>query len=435
MKGPWLRGIAAALLAFAATAWADAPPPGAMDDQGATVEQRATVARGAQARVGLGDAATVATLFSWPNNIGGQTRAQTAAHYLRQSLARDGLDDAAVRVESEGGQYYAVLAHAPPDYAQRITQFLDAGARGAAATAALRKAGKWNAQQWRFFLPLGLALENQKSVQLLHFPPGYSLTGQDYLNSRTSRRWETLLELNGAQAGGVSLYERIVDIAPIAAPADAGGALGDSYAAYRDYAYAMLNFSIATPGAHKPLPVVAYGAPVREWVKDNLGVTLRVSAAPVYARVGGTARIPMLGANHPSLFWHVAQDSRIAALRVMRDDLVAACWQVRMGDDPGRRVRRTLKKCAAWWDARPLEVCEQTEIQGYGKTPRQARRLCARSARPLMRAARRLRASELLHFERYPAAGAGLGRGSQGGISRLGRAPVAACRSVVRNST
>lgn len=422
MKRLCLHGIAAALLAFASTAWGDAPsapPPGAAVGDGAAVGRGAAVERGTQARVGLGDAAAVSTLFSWPNSNGGQTRAQTAAHYLRQSLARDGLNDAAVRVEAEGGRYYAILDHAPADYAQRITQFLAAGARGAAATAALRKAGKWNAQQWRFFLPLGLALENQKSVQLLHFPPDYSLTGQDYLDSRTSRRWETLLELNGAQAADVSLYERIVDIAPIAAPADAGGTLGGTYAAYKDYAYAMLSYSIAAPGAHKPLPVVAYGAPVRDWVKNNLGVTLRVSAAPVYAQVGGSARIPMLGANHPSLFWYVAQDSRTAAARVMRDDLVAACWQVRMGNDPGRRIRRTLKQCAAYWNARPVEVCEQTEIQGYGKTAAAARRLCARSARRLMRAARALRASDLLRFERYPPGRAGLGRGRQEGISRF----------------
>lgn len=408
MKRRWLHGVAAALLAFSAAAWGDAP---SAPRPGVTVDEGVTGGHGAQARVDLGDAATVATLFSWPNNHRRQTRAQTAAHYLRQSLARDGLNAASVRVENEGGRYYAVLAHAPAGYAARITQFLAAGARGAAATAALQQAGIWNAKQWRFFLPLGLALENQKSVQLLHFPPDYSLTGQDYLNSRTSRRWETLLELNGAQAGGVSLYERIVDIAPIAAPADAGGTLGDTYDACRDYAYAMLNFSIATPGAHKPLPVVAYGAPVRDWVRDNLGATLRVSAAPVYVRIGDTARIPMLGANHPGLFWYVAQNSRLAALRVMRDDLVAACWQVRMGDDPGRRIRRTLKQCAAWWNARPVEVCEQTEIQGYDRTPAEARRFCGRSARRLMWRARGLRASELLRFERYPAGGAGHGRG------------------------
>lgn len=387
MSGKWPRGCAViALLALAGVAWADAPH--AMP--------------GMQTRVTLGDAATVSTLFSWPNNNDGQTRAQTAAHYLRQSLRRDGLSGATVKVEAEGGVYYAVLAHAPPGYAKRLTRFLEIGARGARATAALRHDGKWNAQQWRFFLPLGLALQNQKAVQLLHFPPASSLTRQDYLNTATSRRWETLLELNGVPRRRVARYERIVDIAPVAAPADAGATLADTYDAYRHYARAMLEYSIATRRVRRPLPVVACGGPVRRWVQANLGVRLRVSAAPRYVKVGNTARVPMLGANHPGLFWHVAKRSRIGAVRVMRDDLVAACWQVRMGNAPSRSIRQTLKQCTGYWDMKPVEVCEQTEIQGYHKTPRQARRMCARSAYRLMHAALALYPGDLRHFDRVP---------------------------------
>lgn len=379
----WVRYVAmAALLAAATVARADAPPKAVTP-----------------VKVMLGDAATVTGLYSYPNNTGPQTLAQTVAHYLEQSAARDGLRGATVRVEAEGGKYYAVMEGVPPDYAERIARFLQVGAQGVTATGQLQQAGKWNDKQWRFFLPLGLAMDEQKSAQLLHFPPDYSLTDQDYLNSKTSRRWETLLELNGAPSESVALFERIVDIAPVAAPADAGKTLADTYGYYKDYAYAMLNYSVATPAAKRPLPVVAYGSPVRDWVKANLGATLRVSAAPVHVKVGQAAGIPMLGANHPSLFWYVAKDSRTDALRVMRDDLVAACWQVRMGDNPALDIDKTLAVCSAYWDRHDAEVCEQTEIQGYDKTPAEARKICAKSARRLMRAARAVREEDMLRLE------------------------------------
>lgn len=384
--------LACATLAHTPSAYADAPRADA---------RQGTVA--APAKVALGDAATVTQLFSYPNKPGPQTLAQTVTHYLEQSAARDGLHGASIRVEAEGGQYYAVIENVPPGYAERIARFVQIGAQGLAATAQLQQAGKWNAQQWRFYLPLGLAMENQKSAQLLHFPPDYSLTDQDYLNSKTSRRWETLLTLNGAPADSVALFERIVDIAPVAAPADAGKTLADTYSYYKDYAYAMLDYSIATPAARQPLPVVAYGSPVRDWVQANLGATLRVSAAPVHVKIGQTAAIPMLGANHPSLFWYVAKDSRTGALRVMRDDLVAACWQVKMGDDPALDIDQTLAACATFWDGHDIEVCEQTEIQGYDKTPEQAHKLCAKSARRQMRAARALSEADLLRLEGAPA--------------------------------
>jgi hypothetical protein len=167
----------------------------------------------------------------------------------------------------------------------------------------------------------------------------------------------------------------------------------------------MLEYSVTPPGAARPLPVVAYGGAVRRWARRNLGVRLRVSAAPAYARIGHAARIPMLGANHPSLFWHVAQNSHIGALRVMRDDLVAACWQVGMGADPARDMDETLRACARHWDARDEEVCEQTELQGYDRTPAEARLRCAHAAPGRMRAARALTGRELMRIEHAAPAG------------------------------
>ena len=72
------------------------------------------------------------------------------------------------------------------------------------------------------FLPLVLAVSNHRSVQLLHFPPDYA---QDYLGSKTSQRREDLLKANGVPLEEVTLYESILDIAPIAAPSNAAQTL------------------------------------------------------------------------------------------------------------------------------------------------------------------------------------------------------------------
>ncbi len=81
-----------------------------------------------------------------------------------------------------------------------------------------------------------MALENRRSVELLHFPPDYSLTqAQDYLESKTTDRWAELLEQNGVPLEQTPAYQTIIDIAPIAAPASAGSSLADTYSYFQAY--------------------------------------------------------------------------------------------------------------------------------------------------------------------------------------------------------
>ena len=110
-------------------------------------------------------------------------------------------------------------------YKNLILKFHENGKLAVTAVQNLRSDGKWNEREWRMFLPLGLAISNHRSVQLLHFPPDYSLPAQDYLGSKTSQRWVDLLEANGIPLEEVTLYENILDIAPIAAPSNAGSQL------------------------------------------------------------------------------------------------------------------------------------------------------------------------------------------------------------------
>ena len=100
--------------------------------------------------------------------------------------------------------------------------------------------GKW-AYSWYLFLPLGMALENRKSVELLHFPPDYSLTqAQDYLRSNTTDRWATLLTDNGIPAEQTPAFQTIIDIAPIAAPSNAGSDLEGVYDYFKAVSYTHL---------------------------------------------------------------------------------------------------------------------------------------------------------------------------------------------------
>lgn len=365
-----------------------------------TLANSVTGAQSASATADLGSGRALSRLIGDPDTRPGHPLQKVLAHYLQQSLSRDGLPHASVEVEERAGRYYAHVAGAPPGYADRISRVVTIAELALSAQEKLRQDGKWRENEWHLFVPLGLALEHARAVQLLHFPPDASLQRQDYLASRSSRRWERLLELNGVAPSRVAQFERIVDIAPIAAPSEAGSALAQTYPYFATYARSLLADAVSPSAGQLPLPVVVQGGPARAWARKYLGARLRVATSPAYVRSGETARIPVLGANHPSLLWHVAHHSRVAALRIMRDDLVAACWQARMGEDPAQDAGEVLAACASDWDARDTEVCEQTEMQGYDVAAPQAHRNCARVARRLMRAARALRPERLARIER-----------------------------------
>lgn len=317
------------------------------------------------AKVTLGDEMTLTGLYSYPNGQSQpQTLAQTIDHYLTQTVQRDGFSDAEVTVTA-GPSYTATITSANADvveYQNRVPRFLTTGQQAYVASERIEADGKWNDAQWRFFLPLGLAMVNTKSVQLLHFPPDYSLPDQDYLNSKTSQRWEELLVANGATAGETSLYETIVDIAPIAAPASAGSQLSPTYPYYEQYDYAMLAFQVAPHGGNTGLPVVAYGGPVRDWIKNTFGYYLPVLGTNSLTL--GEVNAPVLGSNHPSYFWYVAQDNCDKGWEVMRTDLIAAFWQRAMGDNPSFDPAATVTAGQNYWgESRYPQICELVRKQ------------------------------------------------------------------------
>jgi hypothetical protein len=321
----------------------------------------------------LGSTERVTRLFAYPNNCSvicfrNWTLEQTVTHYLTQSVQRDGYKDAKVLVKTDNDQLYAEISGVPQGYDKPLAALLDAGDLAYSGASKLNADGKW-AYSWYLFLPLGMALENRKSVELLHFPPDYSLTqAQDYLRSNTTDRWAALLTDNGIPAEQTPAFQTIVDIAPIAAPASAGSDLEGVYDYFKDYQTRMVK-QVSQSAGGAALPMVAFGAPVRNWIKQQYGPTVNVLGLATISPSQGVT-VPVLGSNHPSYIWYAADPKSYtgadaqakadaAGLKVMGQDLSAACWQATMGSKPGSDAKTTLDSCTQTWQVtQKVKTCE-----------------------------------------------------------------------------
>ena len=340
----------------------------------------------------LGSTERVTRLFAYPNNCSvicfrNWTLEQTVAHYLSQSVQRDGYTNAKVLVKNDNDQLYAEISGVPQGYDKPLTALLDAGDLAYTGASKLNADGKW-AYSWYLFLPLGMALENRKSVELLHFPPDYSLTqAQDYLRSNTTDRWAALLTDNGIPAEQTPAYQTIVDIAPIAAPASAGKDLEGVYDYFKDYQTTMVKL-VSQNASGAALPMVAFGAPVRNWLKQQYGATVNVLGLASISPSAGV-NVPVLGSNHPSYIWYAADPESYtgddaqakadaAGLKVMGQDLSAACWQAGMGSKPGTDPKTLLNSCTQTWQVtQKVKTCELFYTSIRNLSPEQATAKCA----------------------------------------------------------
>ncbi|WP_192562402.1 hypothetical protein [Pseudomonas gozinkensis] len=340
----------------------------------------------------LGSTERVTRLFAYPNNCSvicfrNWTLEQTVAHYLSQSVQRDGYTNAKVLVKNDNDQLYAEISGVPKGYDKPLTALLDAGDLAYTGASKLNADGKW-AYSWYLFLPLGMALENRKSVELLHFPPDYSLTqAQDYLRSNTTDRWAALLTDNGIPADQTPAYQTIIDIAPIAAPASAGKDLEGVYDYFKDYQTTMVK-QVSQNASGAVLPMVAFGAPVRNWIKQQYGATVNVLGLATISPSAGV-NVPVLGSNHPSYIWYAADPSNYtgddaqakadaAGLKVMGQDLSAACWQAGMGSKPGTDPKTLLNSCTQTWQVtQKAKTCELFYTTIRNETVAQADKTCS----------------------------------------------------------
>ncbi|MGY2189772.1 hypothetical protein D3C81_589090 [compost metagenome] len=340
----------------------------------------------------LGNTERVTRLFAYPNNCNvicfrNWTLEQTVEHYLTQSVQRDGYSDAKVLVKTDNNQLFAEITGVPKTYEKPLAALLDAGDLAYNGASKLNADGKW-AYSWYLFLPLGMALENRRSVELLHFPPDYSLTqAQDYLKSATTDRWATLLTVNGVPAEQTPSYQTIIDIAPIAAPSNAGKDLEGVYGYFKDYQTTMVK-QVSLSASGDALPMVAFGTPVRNWIKEQYGPTVNVLSL-VYISPNEGVKVPVLGANHPSYIWYAADPTNYtgsdaqakadaAGLKVMGQDLSASCWQAAMGRETDTNPDVELKTCTQTWQvAQKDKTCELFYTSIRNLTPQQAAGKCS----------------------------------------------------------
>ncbi|MBC3414285.1 hypothetical protein HU720_23590 [Pseudomonas sp. SWRI51] len=358
----------------------------------------------ADAQIDLGDAQRVTRLFAFPNNCQvicyrNWTLEQTVEHYLTQSVQRDGHADAQVHVSREHDRLVARISGVPESYGEPLRKLLDSGELAYQGASKLNQDGKWS-YDWYLFLPLGMALEQRRSIELLHFPPDYSLTRyQDYLKSNTTDRWAQLLTFNGVEAAATPAYQTIIDIAPIAAPASAGKDLEGTYGYFRDYQVRMVKEMALAKGGKVALPMVAFGAPVRSWIEQQYGPKVGVLGLVTIQPEAGAAKVPVLGTNHPSAIWYTAdpksydgdQDKADAAgLKMMGQDLSAACWQAGMGRNPQADAKLTLEACTGKWQVtQKKQTCELFYRSIRELTPEQAAAKC--NSGPVTRSLRDLR--------------------------------------------
>ncbi|SLN45013.1 hypothetical protein PEL8287_02302 [Roseovarius litorisediminis] len=355
-------------------------------------------------KIELGGSDRVAILFSFPNNKSlGWSLEETVVHWINQTLTRDGYNAAGLppvivaEVEISGGNVTLVLssevdlAHVLTRYQAIIPKFLEIGWKAySTVVPILKKEGRWDprGKGWRFFLPLGLPMLNQKTLQFFHYPPIKMLQAmQDYLDDPVPHRLENLLMVNGvSDRADAQTYETIVDGAPIAAPDDEGSAKCSKcdpewgcipIQFFMEYQKGMvellLHESANCPGY--TLPIVVYGSHPRKIFSEQfLGGDMVKVNVPVCAEIVPGLKTWIIGANHPYNFYWTAQadsdpekgsvgdgemnlahcasppsEGGKSAVDLMQGDLITTRWQKDMAGNPSMDGNMVLRAAQAHW--------------------------------------------------------------------------------------
>jgi phospholipase C len=337
------------------------------------LRNRKTNARCSSVDIGLGHYHDIEGLFRFGKDSPGLEDAITFV--FSQTLQRDRYFGSWAQAYRNGNGEYRLKITSPCDdvsaYETLIPRYIAAGKQAMASY--YNKIPYSARRDWDFLLPFGLAMANVKSIQLLHFPPLETFTYKDYLYSPTNRRWECLLAQNGFNGANNTSVERIVDVAPVAAPGGAAKALRDYNDDFIPYAKAQLqNFlrPLGQTGHELTQPVVAYGEPVRDWLKKafDLKQSPGVLDLVQLTILEGSDSQPapktwVLCANHPSEYLYDTDLPLTDAckpngdypppINIMCQDLIAAGWQAHMSgqpdDDPHRILAALAKKWG--WDA------------------------------------------------------------------------------------
>ena len=63
-------------------------------------------------------------------------------------------------------------------------------------------------------------------------------------------------------------------------------------------------------------------------------------------------------------------------LEVMKQDIVAACWQAEMGKNLEADPKAIKQNCVSRWSNKERDLCSLVEIQAYKKSPAEAESIC-----------------------------------------------------------
>ncbi len=327
----------------------------------------------------LGAEQRVRELYSYPNNCNvvvcyqDETLSETVKRWLDSSLTRDGFDfQSAIR--EENGIYYVDIvlskkskARNLDDFIRRYEIFLGYGDTAFQLARSFNEEKRW-LPNWRFILPHGLAMTNNRSLEVMNFPPvSLVLKTQDYLDSATTHRWMKMLEENGVRPGDKDLYGAILDIVPVAAPANEGIILVDAKiydGSFNGYAKPMLAMWTEVKGTNDSKPVMTLGKEMQTWFNDNYGTSFEDILDVALVKVTDTRSAPIMFTNHPSkIFYH--KENFEETIAIMNQDVIAACWQAQMGMAPGTDPHEMKQRCTTRWTDRKLRKCELVEMQVF----------------------------------------------------------------------
>ena len=336
----------------------------------------------------------LAPLYSLAETATPSAVESTIHHWFTQTLMRDGYDavTATVSVTDTSG---TITLTAPTGkslpsrslaYVSVVPEFLAIGANAwNKIVPELKSSGKWDPNQtgkWHFFMPHGLPMLCQRSLQFFHYPPVRLLEQQDYLLDPVPYRWGQILETLDIDRSNIPLYERIIDGAPIAAPDDQGTLI--PIEAFTQYQLAMVKFmleQVTAPGAIFTPPIVVFGIPAMARFEKLFGVNLDILVPMVATNIVDNAKTPVLGATHPYHFYAQAQIDHKRGLKIgggrmgqgcqlaymlMKQDIIAAKWQQLLVADPSIDVGEALFEATAYALNPKLDatVCALTRHQG-----------------------------------------------------------------------
>lgn len=344
---------------------------------------------------------------------------ETIQFYTESSLKNDGIDYESVTVwrASEKGLVFVIIRSDNPavkDYATMHPAFIKNYEQALVGINKCKtQSGCWNKnnphqnEPWAFFPQFSMAMALQKSVLLLNYPPATALTEKSYLNTFTMSRWARVLR--GAGVAQPSLYEVIVDVRPIAAPASGTSQyLPDATTYFNDptgttggyYISPQLELMLDPPSnidQNNTLPLVVLGSPAREtWcnIVNKSGADCDVLATGRTTLEGSQKSTPYILGNHPTVSTYQccpgSTDPNCTSYDLITDEQIdyqVTCWVNAMSSNPSQDPAVVLSTCKSQWVTAPTTanqaiLCTSAAMDnnacyGDGITEQQAANYCA----------------------------------------------------------